>query len=327
MQWIFFRYFFRRVAPPVFLLLFLLTVGTVGYHIIERWSILDSAFMSIITITTVGFGEVHPLTSAGKIFTIVFLLSGVVFYAMAINGIVRIIIDYRFKETMGQIRMNRRIENMKDHYVICGGGRMAYAIAGELDHAGVEFIFVEKNPESIVSEHVGKWPIIQKDALLEDTLIEARIQYARGLAVVLPTDADNLFVVLSARKLNPGLFIQTRIALESSRSKMIQAGADRVVSPYNAGGVQIARSFINPEVEDFLSIVVDRSSYDFEMKIITVNEEDPFCNQTLRETDFRKRGLTVIGIRFPDGRTKFAPDAGTMLSSGYQIFLIGPGDE
>lgn len=203
---------------------------------------------------------------------------------------------------------------------------MAFSIGEELERAGVPFLFIENNDHSAVSEHTSNWPILVKDALLEESLIEAGIDKAKGLAAVLPTDADNLFVVLSARKLNPKLFIQTRIALASTRSKMLQAGADKVVSPYTAGGVQIARCFVSPEAADFLNVVTDRASYEFEMKIVTVGTEDPFMEKPLRETNFRDNGYIVVGVRFPNGTMRFAPGADFVLREGYQVFLMGPGE-
>ncbi len=306
----------RQINRPILFLSSLLLSGTFGYRLIEGWSLLDSLYMTVITLTTVGFGETHPLSEGGRLFTILLLIGGVIFYATALNSLAQGLLDHRFAEMMTQLGINRKISKMKDHYIICGGGRMAFAIGLELEKAGIPFIFIEQNPDSIVSEYKHRWPILIKNALLEESLIEAGIQKARGLAAVLPTDADNLFVVLSARSLNDSLFIHTRISLESSRSKMLQAGANKVVSPYHAGGVQIARAFLNPEVDDFLSVVTDRAHYDFEMKMHDVTESDVFCNKPLRETDFRKGGFTVIAVRYCDGRMVFAPDAHFILRAG-----------
>ncbi len=322
-----FKELVSQLSKPIILLILLIISGTTGFTAIEGWDTLDSLYMTLITLTTVGFGEVHSLSGGGKVFTMLLLLGGVIFYATAINGIARGLIETSLSDRVNEYRMLRKIQKMKNHYIICGGGRMALAIGEELERAGNDFVFIEKNHESIVSEHKERWPILVKDALLEEALIEAGIEEAQGLAAVLPTDADNLFVVLSARKLNTDLYIQTRIALESTRPKMIQAGANKVVSPYNAGGVQIARTFVNPEVDDFLSVVTDRASYEFEMKIHTVAHEDSFCNRSLRDSEFRSQGYTVIGVRYEDGRMVFAPDAKFTLRQGQQIFLMGPGSE
>lgn len=319
------RTYFRVFTRPLFYLMALLLMGSLGYHFIEGWNLLDSLYMTLITLTTVGFGEVHQLSDRGRLFTILLLISGVILYAVILNALAKHFVENRFSDLMTHMRLNRKIAKMSDHYVICGGGRMAFTLGMELEKAGEPFVFIEKNPQSIVSEFVERWPIIHKDALLEETLLEARIEHAKGLASVLPTDADNLFVVLSARKLNPKLFIQTRIALESTRSKMIQAGADKVVSPYSVGGLQLARSFINPLVDDFLSIVTHQAHYDFEMLLQTVKKEDPFCDRPIRDSGFRERGLIIIGVRLKTGKMKFAPEASFVLREGFEIFLMGPG--
>jgi len=318
--------FLKNFGKPITLLALLLFVGSYGYQLIEGWSYLDSIYMTLITITTVGFGEVRPLDDQGKLFTILLLLGGVIFYALTINSITKNLVDYSFGDIMGSLKLKHTISRLKNHYIICGGGRMAYTIGIEMELVGEKFVFIEKNTESIVSEHTAKWPVIQKDALLEDALLDAGILRAKGLASVLPTDADNLFVVLSARRLNPKLFIQTRIAMESTLSKMLQAGADKVVSPYTVGGLQIARSFLNPEVDDFLSMVTDRANYEFPITIHKIHKDDPNCNKILRNSDFRRRGLIVIGIRSADGNLTFAPVADFLLKEGLDIFLIGAGE-
>lgn len=320
-------YLLRSLSRSILYLLLLLFIGSTGYRLIEGWTYLDSFYMTLITLTTVGFGEVHELSDSGKVFTMILLMAGVLFYALVINRLTKSIVEYRYNDIVSQIKMRRKIQNMNNHFIICGGGRMGLAIGKELEHAKKNFLFIESNPNSSISEFNHKWPIIHKDALLEETLVEARIHEAKGLASVLPTDADNLFVVLSARKLNPKLYIETRIAVESTRSKMLQAGADKVVSPYNAGGIQIARSFLNPNVEDFLSVVTDRASYDFEMKVHTVTPEDQYFEKTLSASHFRDEGYIVIGVRFPNGKMKFAPEAHFLLREGYQVYLMGPGKE
>ena len=316
----------HNLSRPVLILVGLIFFGTTGYRMIEGWTILDSAYMTLITITTVGFGEVHSLSAEGRLFTIILLFGGVLFYGVVLNTMAQNLLEYKFSDIMKGYRLKKQLNELSGHYIICGGGRMAFSIGEELERAREPFLFIENNQDSIVSEHEDRWPILYKDALLEESLIEARIDRAKGLASVLPTDADNLFVVLSARKLNPGLFIQTRIAMASTRSKMLQAGADKVVSPYTAGGVQIARSFVSPEVADFLSVVTDRASYEFEMKIHTVEKGDSYEDRPLNMTDFRSRGFIVVGVRFPGCAMRFAPAADFVLRAGHQVFLMGPGD-
>jgi voltage-gated potassium channel len=317
--WLYIRTFIR----PSLILFFLISIGTLGFVFIDNFQWINALFMTVITISTVGFEEVEPLSHYGKIFTIFLIFGGVGFYGYLINVIVKSFVEIRFKELMKTIKMKNTIENLKDHYIICGGGRMAYTIGVELEKAGKSFLFIENNPDSPVMENYGKWLVINKNALLEETLIEARIEKAKGLASVLPTDADNLFVVLSARSLKKDIYIVTRIGFESTNAKMIQAGADKVVSPYTMGGTQIARSFISPEINDFLDIVMDKASYEFEFQIYKIKENDPLVDKYLKETQFREKGYIVISIKDHKGKLTFAPEADFQLKLGHEILLIG----
>ncbi|MCB1192619.1 MAG: potassium channel protein [Leptospiraceae bacterium] len=322
-----FLHYFKIFVKPVLFLLLLLCMGTFGYKFLERdWSFFDAVYMTIISITTVGYGEVHPLSEPGRYFTIFLLIGGVVFYGVTINTIARSMIENKFSEYMVSIRMQNKIQNLKNHYIVCGGGRMAVTIGKELEGAKKEFVFIENNKDAPIMFQSTKYPVIEGNALLEETLIEAKIKDATGLAAVLPTDADNLFVVLSAKKLNPSLNIITRISYETTRPKMIQAGANKVISPYSVGGIQIARSFINPEIDDFLEIIMDKASFEFEMKIVKIEKHDKYHAKKLRNADFRKDGFMVIGVRFPDGKQLFAPEADFVLKEGYEVLLLGAGE-
>ena len=294
--------------------------------LLEEWDFLDSLYMTLITLSTVGFGEVKPLSAAGKIFTMSLVIAGVVFYGFTVNGIFQTLVEHKFSDLMDELRMKHQIKQLNDHIVICGGGGMAITIGAELEKVGKPFVFIEKDPGALVWDYKKKWPIIAKDALHEESLQEARIESAAGLAAVLTTDADNLFVVLSARTLNKDLFIQTRINSEHTRSKMIQAGADTVVSPKRVGGLQISRTFINPEVHNLLSIVVDRAnSLELEIKSHTVTTQDDYCGKTIRDADIRESGYIVVAVRYEDGTMLFAPRADIVMKTGYEIVMLGPG--
>jgi len=312
---------------PLFLLIFLLTTGTFGYNIIENWSFFDGLYMTVISITTVGFTEVRPLGQNGRIFTIFLILGGVGFYGLAINSIFKIFFETNFRIILMRNKMYDKISKLKNHYIICGGGRMSYAIAQELYNSNVPFIIIDNNSQALVSKSKNKWLILEEDALLEETLIKANIEKAIGLASVLPTDADNLFVVLSARSLNKEMRIQTRIAHESSRSKMIQAGADKIVSPYVLGGVQMARSFLQPGVDDFLDIILDKSNYEFALKVHIVTPEDSFVNTKIKDTAFSKENFIIIGVKDSTSHKIHTPLPEFVLKVGHEIILMSTGME
>lgn len=318
-------HYLREFFKPSFFLLFLISVGSFGYYTIEGWGTIDAVYMTVITVTTVGFSEVHSLSQNGKIFTIFLIIGGVFFYGLAINGFLQIFLESRFRDFMESARLNQKIKKMKNHIIICGGGRMAFTMAKEFERLKIPFVIIEKNPESEMSYAPKNWPILQKDALEEETLLDANIETAKGLASVLPTDADNLFVVLSARKLNPKVRIETRISKSNSRDKMVQAGADKVVSPYEAGGIQMVRSMMNPEVDDLMEVVMGKANYEFEMKVTHVDENCKHLGKPIKDTDFRENGYIVVAVRFPDGEMIFAPKSNFILKYGHDVFQIGPG--
>ena len=327
-----FRLFLRdilQLTRPVLFLSFLLFIGSEGYILIEEWDVIDALYMTVITITTVGFGEVRQLSPSGKIFTITLILGGVVFYGLSIDSLLRFFVGTRFRGYVKVAKMNEKIKKLNNHYIICGGGRMALAIAHEFERSGKEFVIIESNPDSpslkMSRAGVNNWLIMERDALLEESLVEAGIEHASGLASVLPTDADNLFVVLSARKLNPKLRIETRISQESTRGKMLQAGANKVVSPFSIGGLQMARSFLSPQVDEFMEIIMDQANYEFEMKIHHINAGDKYTNHSLRESSFREDGYVVIGVKTHDGEMVFAPQSDYVLKEGMEILLVGSG--
>ncbi|MCB1139243.1 MAG: NAD-binding protein [Leptospiraceae bacterium] len=308
---------------PISILLILLTVGTAGYHFLEGWNLLDSVYMTLITLTTVGFGETHPLSPKGQVFTILLLMGGVLMYAFAINDFVHHLLNHNFREYTQKMKMEKYISNMKDHFIIVGGGRMACVIGRQLETFQEPFVFIEQSDSATLFQERPDWPHILKDALLDETLEEAGIERARGLACCLPTDADNLFVVLSARRMKPDLQIQTRVQYESSRLKMLQAGADHVISPNTLGGLQVARSFVHPDIESFLSVFRDTGMYEFDMKVERIEEDSHRLGLALKEAKYREEKYLVIGIKKAGGRMVFAPPATYILKHGDEVFLLG----
>ena len=313
---------------PILFILTLLSLGTSGYMTLENWSFVDSFYMTVITVSTVGFSEVNPLDDSGKIFTVFVIFGGVIFYGISFHVMVQLFLENRFKEVYKREKMQKKIEKLKNHFVIAGGGRMAYSIAIEMERAKQPFVIIDSNKESVCAlaiknQKKPNWLLLNGDALLESTLREAKVTKASGLAVVLPTDSDNLFVVLSARSLNPKLKIDTRISNENNRIKMMQAGADKVLSPYTVGGMQMARSLVNPEVDSMLEVVMDQVNLDFDMQIHKVTKEDSFYNKSIQDSNIRNEGFIVIGIRKDGKHFEFAPTANTLLNENCEIFMLG----
>lgn len=316
-------YSLRLVAPLSFLFL-LFVSGVLGYRYIEHWNVVDSLYMTVITLTTIGFGEVHGLSYSGKLFTIFLALTGIATYGFTINAVLQTLLENNFRQYLKEVRMKDKISRLKDHVIIAGGGRMALAIATQLQQTKLPFVIIEQNLEDSLLVKENHLLVLRGDALEEETLLQAGIKKARGLASVLPTDADNLFVVFSARQMNPQLYIETRISSEHSRNKMIQAGANKVIFPYSLAGVQIARSFINPHIDSFMEVMLDNhDNIALAFKIHEVDKDDVNCDKSISQTNFRSQGFIVVGVQSPTGKVSIAPQASIILTKGTKVFLIG----
>ncbi|MCX7632037.1 MAG: potassium channel protein [Turneriella sp.] len=316
---------------PATLLAILLIAGASGYTLIEDYPLFDAIYMTVISITTVGFSEIRPLSQAGRLFTIFLILGGVIFYGLGIHAIVQVIFRHSFRSFMREELTKEKIRSLKNHYIVCGGGRMAYAICTELARAGKDFVVVEKNPESVVARLVAEekvpWLLVAEDALREDVLRDMNVGKARALFSVLPTDADNLFVVLTARSLNPQLWIETRIEQESSRSKMLLAGANRVLSPYHVAGIQMARSALKPQLDDVVEVFYGVRNYEFELKVRTITPESEYAGKKLGECRLGEQGFCVVALEKPDGSILYAPPADILLEPGTSVFFLGKSND
>jgi len=240
----------RRFILAVGLIAFVISFGTAGYMVIEEWNFLDALYMTIITLTTVGYREIHDLSLNGRLFTIILLMGGVgtVFYVLSIGA--KVIIEGELQEIYGRKRVEKRLKDLKDHYIVCGYGRMGKIIARELNQEKLKYTVIEKSEVTVDPDEKESQLILQGDATRDELLKRAGIERAKCLISVLPTDAENLYVVLSARGLNSNLLIVARAGEEGSEQKLLRAGADRVVSPYHIGGLRMAHTVLKPAVVD-----------------------------------------------------------------------------
>ena len=300
---------------------FIIAFGTVGYMVIEGWNLLDSLYMTIITITTVGYGEVHALSSYGIVFTIILLIGGVgiILYVLASGA--RVILEGELREVLGRRRLEKKIKELKDHYIICGYGRMGSIVCKELKDKGISFVVIEKNPVPLDDKDIL---IPDGDATSDETLKRAGVERARGLVSVLPTDAENLFVVLSARELNPDLFIVARASDEGAEQKILRAGADRVVSPYHIGGLKIAHIILKPAVMDFIEFATKSGNIELQMEEVTIKEGSKLGGLALDECSIgRELGIIVVAIKKPTGRMEFSPTSRSIIQVGDTLIALG----
>jgi len=312
----------KKLILSVSLLIFINAFGVAGYMIIEGWTFRDSLFMTVITITTVGYGEVHDLTPEGEIFTIVLLVVGVGIILYLLVTEAKLLIEGELEDLIGRKRLERKIRELKDHYIICGFGRMGKTIAKEFSSRDIDILIIEKN--SVPQIEKGELLILEGDANNEDVLRNAGIENAKGLISVLPTDAENLFLVLSARELNPDLFIVTRASEESSERKILRAGADRVVSPYYTGGVRIANSILKPAVVDFIEFATKTGNLELQLEEVLLSKDSELSEMTLENAGIgRDLGVIIVAIKRPDGAMEFNPNSTSIINSGDTLVALG----
>jgi voltage-gated potassium channel len=312
----------KRLAIAIALIFITITFGTVGYMVIEDWDLLDSIFMTITTVTTVGYREVHELSTSGTVFTIILILLGVgtVLYALSVGA--QIIVEGELHELFGRKKMEKKIKIVDGHYIICGYGRMGRIISRELKGEKAPFVVIERNPDNVTGDE--SLLTLTGDATNDDILKEAGIERARGLVSVLPTDAENLYVVLSARELNPALFIVARASDERAESKLIRAGANKVVSPYHIGGLRIAHTILRPAVVDFIEFATKTGNIELQMEEIEIPEGSDLVGLSLAQCGFGKKfGVIVVGIKRASGEMAFNPKFNTAIKAGDILIALG----
>ena len=312
----------KRLAILFVLIVSVLALGTAGYALIEKWGVLDALYMTVITLTTIGFQEVRPLSETGRIFTIIFVFFGVGVLAYAINTGIRTVFEGEIQKALGRRKLEKRIKALKNHYIVCGYGRMGQIICRELKAKKIPFIVVEKEQQEIDADEDTLF--IFGDATRDDLLKTAGIERARGLVSVLSTDAQNLYVVLSARGLNPDLTIIARAGEEGSEQKLVRAGADRVVSPYHIGGLRIAHTILKPAVVDFLEFATRTGNFEIQMEEIPVEKDSSLAGVSLHENGIgRQLGVIIVAIKRVDGSMKFNPTSRTVIHDGDVLIALG----
>ncbi len=306
------------------LIILMVTVGTVGYMAIEGWNFLDALYMTITTLTTVGYREVHELSTKGIIFTILLIAAGVGSVLYALTSVAVIILEGALQGIFGRRKLEKKIKALQNHYIVCGYGRMGRIIGRELRAEGVSFMVIERNPDTPV-EHEDIL-LLRGDATQDAILKEAGIERAKGLIAVLSNDAENLFVVLSARELNPGLLIVARAIEEDAEKKLLRAGATKVISPYHIGGLRMAHTVLKPTVVDFIEFATKSGNLDLQMQEVPVQEKSSLVGLTLKECGIGENlGVIIIAVKRKTGETKFNPTGRSMVQAGDTLIVMGEG--
>lgn len=315
----------RTVRLVALSLAALLAAGTFGYMIIEHMAFVDALFLAVITLSTVGFGTLKPLSTAGKLFTVGLIVVGVATFSYHLGNLVRVVVEEGFLATLGRRRMEKKIAMLNKHYVICGHGRIGTVVVRELRGRNVPLVVLERDAENIRTLEAEEVLTIQADAREEESLRRAGIASAKGLIALLPSDADNLYVILTARELNPELCIIARANEPTAERRLLQAGATRVISPLTEGAKRIARMILNPNVTDFIEMATEKQDLQLQMEEFVVRPESPLAEKTLTETGLlKKHRVLVVAIKRPDGTSVFNPEGSTTIRAGDALIVLGP---
>ena len=316
----------RRAILLAGLLLFTLCAGTAGFRIIEGYPLFDAFYMTLITVTTVGYQEVHPLSAAGRAFNSALILFGVSVVFFAVGTMTQTIIELELHDRFGKRRTRKAIMKMHDHFIVCGYGRVGRNAARELQKTGAQFLVIDRNEQRAARAREAGMTAMMADATRDETLSEAGIEGARGFVAALATDADNVFVILTARNLNPRLTIVTRASEEEAEAKLRRAGADIVFSPYSMAGQKLAQSLVRPHVVQFLDFAAESMGLDVMIEQFQVAEGADVVRKTLGDLKVRQdTGVMVLAVRKPDGNMVFNPPADTQIAAG--DFLIAMGEQ
>ena len=301
-----------------------LAVGTVGFTVIAGYPPFDAFYMTLTTMTTVGYGEIHPLSHAGRVFNSFLIVFGVTTIFIAIGAMTQTIIEQEFGDAIGKRRKKRMIDKLRDHYIVCGFGRVGRGAAAELHHAKVPFVVVDMNTDRVdLAMNAGMLAVVG-DSTRDETLRHLGIDRARGLVAALATDADNLFVLLSAKGLNPRIYVAARAAEESAEQKMRRAGADAVFAPYSITGHRLAQALLRPHVVQFLDFTTHDIGMDVSIEQVRVSETSEVVAKTIKQMQLsRDLGVIVLAIRTSDGKMLFNPPADTAVRGGDYLIVMG----
>lgn len=304
-------------------------IGTLWYRLVEGWPWIDSAYMTVITLATVGFGETYPLGERGRLFTIVLILMGLVNIGYIVNRFTEAIIQGYFQEGIRLQQQRRLIDSLSGHYIICGFGRTGRQIAFEFKAEGISFVIVDSDIESIQAAQQFGYVTFQGDATLDATLLKVRIDRAACLVAALPSDAENLYTVLSAKTLNPDVRAIARASTEEALQKLQRGGADAVVSPYITGGKRMAAAALRPQVMDFVDGIITGADRTFYLEEFLIDPETcPYVGQTLKDAKLRSQsGALVLAIRRADGSLIGGPTAETPLMRGDTLICMGTSEQ
>ncbi|MFC1991267.1 potassium channel family protein [Chloroflexota bacterium] len=316
----------RRALWGGSILLAIIAVGTTGYTVIEGWSFLDSLYMTVITITTVGYAEVHPLSISGRIFSIFLIIGGVSGALFTLTGIIEYVLEGNIRTTWGRRSMKNKIAGLKDHIILCGFGRVGEEISRTFKEEGAPFVVIENNPERVSRAEQEGYLCLPGDATSDEVLKEAGIERARGLVAALGTDADNTYITLSGRELRPDLFIEARASGVEAEKKLRSAGANRIVSPTSIGARRMAMLAMRPAVVDFIDTITRNRGPELQLENVAINNESTLAGQTVDDVRQCSKA-NVLAINKKTGRLIPNPSGEEKIQAGDSLIMMGTSEQ
>ena len=315
----------RRFPKIILFLPVILLVGTIGYWSIENWNFLDSVYMTIITLATIGYHEVHPLSDGGKLFTIFFVIFGVApAWGFLVSTLFKLMLEGQFLKYLGSRKMIQQIKQLKDHYIVCGYGRVGGTVCTELKKGNMPFVVIERQPELIKEMDAAGFVYVEGSCSDDENLKLAGIERAKALINTIAEEADAVYVTLSARQLNPHLFIMARADSEGVRNKLLRAGATRVLSPHIYAGKHMAQTTMRPTVVDFMNLAAEGASEGLVIEEVAVKKGSRLAGRSLKESGIRSElGITVIGARKQGQKMAYNPPPDFGIDEGDNLILIG----
>jgi voltage-gated potassium channel len=315
------RRFWFLIIMPILLIL----IGTFGYPLVDdQYTPFDGLYMTIITLSTIGYGEPHPLGTNGRIFTIILILGGAFGFIYSATEIIRIVVSGELAEIYGKQQMERTLAHLKDHIIVCGYGRMGHLVCREFARLDRPYVVIDKSADALKDCQLAHAIPLEGDATSDDLLKKAGVERAYCLVTVMASDADNLFTTMSARLLNPKLMIVARVEDMQSEQKLKRAGANRVVSPYQIGGTRMAQAVLKPTVVDFIELTSQTEHIELQLEESKIEPGSSLVGQTLRDTRLRaEHQIIIVAIKQKTGHMLFNPAAETVMAAGDILIAMG----
>lgn len=313
-----------RLSLAISVLVALVLFGTAGFHFIEGWAWFDGFYMTLTTMATVGYGEIHPLSHVGRVFNSFLIVASVIGAGFTIAAFSQALLEFEFRKIFGRHRMERELAKLSGHYIVCGAGRVGRTVARELRGRGQTCVIIEKDPLRARWAEDEKFPFVVGNASSEDTLLKAKIERASGFVAAVNSDAENLYIILTARGFRPDLQIIARASEEEATSKLLRAGASQVISPYFFVGRRIAQLFLRPNVLDFIDTAFGTERLDIEIGEVKIPERSILIGKKLTDSVIRhEAGVIVLAVKNSEGKLAFNPNEDSVIRAGDCLIVIG----